>query len=86
MLMGFMSFLLTLFQESISNICISRKIASHWRPCASYKDSPQPPKDSDFDSNSGDSTKSRNLLKLSDFISRRFLATKGYDACPQAIL
>ncbi|XP_057426704.1 MLO-like protein 2 isoform X1 [Lotus japonicus] len=33
MLMGFISFLLTVFKDPISNICISKQVASTWHPC-----------------------------------------------------
>ncbi|XP_028782407.1 MLO-like protein 12 [Neltuma alba] len=73
MLMGFISFMLTLLQSSISTICISREVAATWRPCASYKDD-KPAKEAGGE----DSNNSRKLLEYSQ---RRFLASKGYDKC-----
>jgi hypothetical protein len=34
MLMGFISLLLTVFQDPISNICISKEIGESWLPCS----------------------------------------------------
>ncbi|XP_027367151.1 MLO-like protein 2 isoform X2 [Abrus precatorius] len=33
MLLGFISLLLTMFQDHIANICISKQVASTWHPC-----------------------------------------------------
>ncbi|KAF7820117.1 MLO1 [Senna tora] len=79
MLLGFISFLLTVFQDSISNICISREVASTWRPCSAsyYEEQAKTPKYLQ-------SSPSRNLIQSSDFTPttpRRSLATKGYDKC-----
>ncbi|KAI9124694.1 hypothetical protein K1719_004616 [Acacia pycnantha] len=71
MLMGFLSFMLTILQSSISNICISRRVASTWRPCVSYEDKT-------LKVAGHDETNSRKLLEYS---TRRFLATKGDDQC-----
>ncbi|KAK4279697.1 hypothetical protein QN277_011435 [Acacia crassicarpa] len=71
MLMGFLSFMLAILQSSISNICISKHVASTWRPCSSYEDKP-------LKEAGHDETNSRKLLEYS---TRRFLATEGYDQC-----
>ncbi|XP_054779212.1 MLO-like protein 12 [Prosopis cineraria] len=69
MLMGFLSFLLTMLQNPISTTCISREVASTWRPCASsqYKGKAK--------------EAGPNSRKLLEYSSRRFLAAKGYDIC-----
>lgn len=35
MLVGFISLLLTIGQNPISNICVSKKVAGSWHPCSS---------------------------------------------------
>lgn len=69
MLLGFISLLLTVFQEHIAGICISENIAYTWLPCSEEELSKIYP----------------NGRRLLDFsagpISRRSLATKGYDKC-----
>ncbi|XP_012834490.1 PREDICTED: MLO-like protein 6 [Erythranthe guttata] len=39
MLLGFISLLLTVLQESIADICVPRSVAHSWHPCSNYKDS-----------------------------------------------
>uniref|UniRef100_A0A2P2NHU2 Uncharacterized protein MANES_10G044600 n=1 Tax=Rhizophora mucronata TaxID=61149 RepID=A0A2P2NHU2_RHIMU len=74
MLMGFISLLLTVLQEPISNFCISESLASTWHPC-SKKQETKVSKDSTGDR--------RRLLQLLDSgeIHRRSLATSKYDKC-----
>lgn len=78
MLLGFISLLLTVFQDPISGICISEKVAATWHPCSVPK---TPKADSDRESDS--ETNSRKLLEFLDPIPRRVLATKGYDKCAE---
>lgn len=37
MLLGFISLLLTVGQETIADICIPKKLAHSWHPCRNYK-------------------------------------------------
>ncbi|XP_038679778.1 MLO-like protein 6 [Tripterygium wilfordii] len=76
MLMGFISLLLTIGQEPISSICISKSIASSWHPCAGGSKTKSSGKES-VDDNSR-----RKLLQFSDSgsIHRRSLAIY-YDKC-----
>ncbi|XP_027358839.1 MLO-like protein 12 [Abrus precatorius] len=78
MLLGFISLLLTVFQDPISKICISKNVASTWHPCANPKTSTSEAK-SDTDSE----TNTRKLLEYSEPMARRVLATKGYDKCAE---
>ncbi|KAL8052152.1 hypothetical protein ABFX02_06G194400 [Erythranthe guttata] len=39
MLLGFISLLLTVMQETIADICVPRSVAHSWHPCSNYKDS-----------------------------------------------
>ncbi|XP_024023473.1 MLO-like protein 2 [Morus notabilis] len=77
MLLGFISLLLTVGQDSISRICISKSVAETWHPCEKNKNSDK--------GNSG-----KNGRRLLDFLEsdqfsdhRRSLATKGYDKCAE---
>ncbi|MED6147741.1 Protein mlo2 [Stylosanthes scabra] len=72
-LLGFISLLLTVFQNPISRICISKSAASTWHPCAV-------PKKSKYADDDDDDSNGRKLL---GHISRRILATKGYDKCAE---
>ncbi|KAL5569290.1 hypothetical protein UlMin_025865 [Ulmus minor] len=77
MLLGFISLLLTVGQDHISNICIPKSIAATWHPCQDKKSG-----DSDKDSDK----KGRKLLEFSEYYgfgSRRSLATKGDDKCSE---
>lgn len=73
MLLGFISLLLTVLQEPISSICISKNVAATWLPCKELKS--EKSKDSE--------SSGRKLLQFLDygFGARRRLATKGYDKC-----
>lgn len=74
--MGFISLLLTVLQDPISKICISKSVASTWHPCANPKTKAKHDADSD-----SDDSNHRKLLEYFDLIPRRVLATKGYDKC-----
>ncbi|KAG5382972.1 hypothetical protein IGI04_034442 [Brassica rapa subsp. trilocularis] len=83
MLMGFISLLLTIGQNYISQICISESIAASMHPCSESEEAKKyPPKKKDTkndEENSG-----RKLLELvQSYIPRRSLATKGYDKCAE---
>ncbi|XP_057754918.1 MLO-like protein 6 [Arachis stenosperma] len=80
-LLGFISLLLTVFQNPISRICISKNVASTWHPCAVPKKSKSGYEDSDNDD--GDDGNRRKLLEYLGNIPRRVLATKGYDKCAE---
>lgn len=81
MLLGFISLLLVVLQDPVSQICIPRTVAESWHPCSSNQELAKYGKDyvddgrkilEDFDSN--------------DFYSpRRSLATKGYDKCAEKV-
>lgn len=43
MLLGFISLLLTVFQDRIARICITEKQANEWLPCEKKKDSEDSP-------------------------------------------
>ncbi|XP_039020089.1 MLO-like protein 6 [Hibiscus syriacus] len=47
MLMGFISLLLTVLQDSIADICISKSIADTWHPCDIKSTAKYPPKEVD---------------------------------------
>nr|VDD08817.1 unnamed protein product [Brassica oleracea] len=86
MLMGFISLLLTIGQNYISQICISESIAASMRPCSKSEELKEyPPKNKDTGNDEGDEENSgRKLLELVEsFIPRRSLATKGYDKCAE---
>ncbi|KAH0936439.1 hypothetical protein HID58_013556 [Brassica napus] len=86
MLMGFISLLLTIGQNYISQICISESIAASMRPCSKSEELQEyPPKNKDTGNDEGDEeTSGRKLLELVEtFIPRRSLATKGYDKCAE---
>lgn len=76
MLLGFISLLLTVFQDTIAGICISEQVAATWHPCAVPKTN-----QAQSDSEDSDDTNSRKLLQFLDPSPRRVLATKGYDKC-----
>lgn len=74
MLLGFISLLLTVLQDPISGICISRSTAETWRPCG------RPLKRYQYGQ--------RRLLEFFDSggeIARRSLATKGKDKCTKEV-
>ncbi|CAH8367077.1 unnamed protein product [Eruca vesicaria subsp. sativa] len=86
MLMGFISLLLTIGQNYISQICISESLAASMRPCSTSEEMKKyPPKPKDTGTDEGDEENSgRKLLELVEsFIPRRSLATKGYDKCAE---
>ncbi|KAH1206561.1 MLO-like protein 12 [Glycine max] len=68
MLLGFLSLLLTVLQDPISKICVSKNVASTWHPCAN----PKAPKTSQSEDESEDfQINSRKLLQYYDIIPRR---------------
>ncbi|KAL0856887.1 hypothetical protein Bca101_062041 [Brassica carinata] len=86
MLMGFISLLLTIGQNYISQICISESVAASMRPCSRSEELKKyPTKKKDTGNDGGDEENSgRKLLELVEsFIPRRSLATKGYDKCAE---
>ncbi|XP_048326024.2 MLO-like protein 6 [Ziziphus jujuba] len=74
MLLGFISLLLTVGQDLISGICISKSVAATWLPC-----------DKSGEETSSDDHEGRKLNEFlgSGFGARRSLATKGYDKCAE---
>ncbi|CAA7020835.1 unnamed protein product [Microthlaspi erraticum] len=80
MLLGFISLLLTVGQKPISNICISKSVASTMHPC-----SPKVEETSKYakkNENDGEKSGRRLLLELAEsYIPRRSLATKCDDYC-----
>ncbi|KAK9290655.1 hypothetical protein L1049_008828 [Liquidambar formosana] len=82
MLVGFISLLLTVGQEPISEICISKAIGSTWHPCNKKQES-KLNKKSQEDDDSGDKGQ-RKLLTITDSggSARRVLATGEYDKFP----
>lgn len=77
MLLGFISLLLTVGQDLIAGICISRSVAATWHPCS----------DKNEKETSSEDYKGRNLVEYlgSGFGARRSLATKGYDKCAEKV-
>ncbi|XP_062156013.1 MLO-like protein 2 isoform X2 [Alnus glutinosa] len=79
MLLGFISLLLTVLQDPISDICIPKSVGATWHPCKNVKSgtTKKDPKDSE------NSTHGRKLLQFldSNFSARRKLATKGDYKC-----
>ncbi|TYH67917.1 hypothetical protein ES332_D06G222400v1 [Gossypium tomentosum] len=47
MLMGFISFLLTILKDSIADICITKSVADTWHPCDKNSKAKYPPKETD---------------------------------------
>lgn len=82
MLLGFISLLLTVGQTTISNICISKSIASTMHPCSQEEeDKKYGKKDTGKDEGDGEKSGRRLLLEFAQSeIPRRFLS-KGYDNC-----
>ncbi|KAL6569072.1 MLO-like protein 12 [Orobanche gracilis] len=58
-LLGFLSLLLTVLQDPISKICVSKNVASTWHPCSTPKTS----KTEDHSDSDSDDTNSRKLLQ-----------------------
>lgn len=75
MLLGFISLLLTVGQEPISDICISKSVADTWHPCS---------KKQEYKKDHGDEHR-RKLLSFtdSDGSFRRILAGSGTDKCEE---
>lgn len=76
MLLGFISLLLTIGQDPISNICVSEKIASTWHPCNKQKEAQK------YNSDDLEGHR-RRLLTASDGGVRRVLAAVGTDKCAE---
>ncbi|XP_055834236.1 MLO-like protein 2 isoform X1 [Solanum dulcamara] len=74
MLLGFISLLLTVGQDPISNICVSEKIASTWHPCSKQKEA-------EMNKYNSDDGHRRRLLTASHGGVRRVLAAAGTDKC-----
>ncbi|XP_022957519.1 MLO-like protein 12 isoform X1 [Cucurbita moschata] len=73
MLLGFISLLLTIGQDAVTQICVSKELAATWLPCAARV-------------KEGVKVTKNSRLKLLEFLdpdygSRRILASKGDDAC-----
>ncbi|CAH2047898.1 unnamed protein product [Thlaspi arvense] len=84
MLMGFISLLLTIGQNYISQICISESIASSMHPCSKAEEAKRYPKKEVKKEEGEEENSGRKLLELVEsFIPRRSLATKGYDKCAE---
>ncbi|XP_051113602.1 MLO-like protein 6 [Andrographis paniculata] len=71
MLLGFISLLLTVGQDPISNICISKEIGATWHPCTKKQETLKYP---------ADKTR-RKLLAADDDVSTRRILAAGYDKC-----
>ncbi|XP_022944838.1 MLO-like protein 2 isoform X3 [Cucurbita moschata] len=69
MLLGFISLLLTIGQDAVTKICVSRELAATWRPCAGKEKAPKNSRLKLFE------------FLDPDYGSRRILASKGNDAC-----
>uniref|UniRef100_A0A1J3K099 MLO-like protein n=1 Tax=Noccaea caerulescens TaxID=107243 RepID=A0A1J3K099_NOCCA len=82
MLLGFISLLLTVGQTTISNICVSKSIASTMHPCSEEEEKRKyGKKDTGKDEGDGEKSGRRLLLEFAQSeIPRRFLS-KGYDNC-----
>ncbi|XP_049378872.1 MLO-like protein 2 [Solanum stenotomum] len=76
MLLGFISLLLTVGQDPISNICVSEKIASTWHPCSKQKEAEM----NKYISGDLEGHR-RRLLIADDGGVRRVLAAAGTDKC-----
>ncbi|KAG2259962.1 hypothetical protein Bca52824_079256, partial [Brassica carinata] len=85
MLLGFISLLLTIGQTPISNICVSKSVASSMHPCSAAQEAEKyGKKDSGKKGDDDEKPSHRLLLELAEsFIPRRSLATKGYDKCAE---
>lgn len=75
--MGFISLLLTVGQDAVTQICVSKKLAATWLPCAARD-------------KAGIKVSKNSRLKLLEFLdpdygSRRILASKGRDACAERV-
>ncbi|KAF5466181.1 hypothetical protein F2P56_016131, partial [Juglans regia] len=76
MLLGFISLLLTVFQDRIAKICISEVLANKWLPCKKEKDND----DDDSSSSSSSTAHFQTFFKYPSFVdlpagtARRLLA------------
>ncbi|KAG5062326.1 hypothetical protein JHK85_003509 [Glycine max] len=74
LLLGFLSLLLTVLQDEISKICVSKNVASTWHPCAN----PKAPKTSQSEDESEDfQINSRKLLQFYDLGKVAFVSAYG---------
>nr|XP_011460878.1 PREDICTED: MLO-like protein 1 isoform X2 [Fragaria vesca subsp. vesca] len=73
MLLGFISLLLTVFQDSIEKFCISKKLASHWLPC----------KEEEPKSKSTTGHFQTSSFFTSNHYSRHLLAAKNPKSCSE---
>ncbi|CAN4120339.1 unnamed protein product [Withania somnifera] len=80
MLLGFISLLLTVGQDPISNICVSEKIASTWHPCSKQKEAQKYKEVSDDLEGHR-----RRLLTANNGGVRRVLAAAGTDKCTERV-
>lgn len=78
MLLGFISLLLTVGQDQISDICISKKLGDSWHPCKKKED-----EKSNNNDNTSEEEHRRKLLSMSDtgVAFRRILAGAETDKC-----
>lgn len=76
MLLGFISLLLTVGQDPISNICVSEKIASTWHPCSKQKEAEKYNVPVEAEGH-----RRRLLTAADDGGVRRILAAVGTDKC-----
>ncbi|KAL1191676.1 MLO-like protein 6 [Cardamine amara subsp. amara] len=84
MLMGFISLLLTIGQNYISQICIPENIAGTMHPCSAAERAKKNAKKGGEKDSEDEENPGRKLLELAEsFIPRRSLATKGYDKCAE---
>lgn len=84
--MGFISLLLTIGQDYISQICISKNIAASMHPCsASEKARKYGKKDAGKDEGEEENSGRKLLELVESFIPRRILATKGDDKCAEKV-
>lgn len=84
MLMGFISFLLTVLQSSISKICVPLSVGDSWHPCKPSEEDDIAGHLEDPDQNPGGR---RRLLQTAGSVRafRRVLAAGGSsDTCPEA--
>lgn len=81
MLLGFISLLLTVGQNLISNMCISQSLGATWHPCSKAEEDKMNNKEAE---ETGSETGGRKLLMLTDSGGsfRRILASgSGTDKC-----
>ena len=73
MLLGFISLLLTVGQDPISDICISKSVGATWHPCSKSKENETSSYDEEEDH--------RRRLLAAGGSFRRVLAAAGTDNC-----